>query len=69
MPGALDGCYVISLRPAGQHATLRRAAAARGARVLALSPWTLAGRDDAETRRALDAALGVPASSRPARLR
>ena len=58
MLGALDGCYVISLRPAGQHATLRRAAAARGARVLALSPWTLAGRDDAETRRALDAALG-----------
>jgi uroporphyrinogen-III synthase len=57
MPGALDGCYVISLRPAGQHATLRRAAAARGARVLALSPWRLAGRDDAATRRALDAAL------------
>ena len=58
MAGVLDGCYVISLRPVGQHAPLRRAAAARGARVLALSPWKLARRDDAATRQALDDALG-----------
>jgi len=55
---ALAGCYVISLRPVGQHAPLRRAAAACGARVLALSPWKLACRDDAATRRSLDGALG-----------
>lgn len=54
---ALHGCYVISLRPAGGHATLRDAARARGARLLALSPWTLRHHDDAETRAALRAAL------------
>lgn len=48
---------MISLRPAGQHAALRRAAAAHGARLLALSPWTLAIHDDAATRRCLRAAL------------
>jgi uroporphyrinogen-III synthase len=53
----LAGCYVISLRPAGQHAALRRAAARHGARLLALSPWTLAARDDAATRADLAAAL------------
>jgi uroporphyrinogen-III synthase len=68
MPGALDGCYVISLRPAGQHATLRRAAAARGARVLALSPWKPAGRGDAQTRRALNAARGIDGAIVPARV-
>ena len=47
---ALAGCYVISLRPAGQHAALRRAAAARGARLLALSPWRIAINEDAATR-------------------
>src|SRR3546814_11351261 len=36
---ALAGCYVISLRPVGGHAAIRRAAATPGARVLALSPW------------------------------
>ena len=48
---------MISLRPSGQHDALRRAAAVHGARVLALSPWTLAARDDAASRRALGAAL------------
>lgn len=55
----LAGCYVISLRPVGAHAALRRAAAAQGARVLALSPWRIETRDDAETRRGLRAALGA----------
>jgi uroporphyrinogen-III synthase len=54
---ALDGCYVISLRPVGGHATMRRAAAHYGARVRALSPWKIAARDDAGTRKALRAAL------------
>ncbi|WP_159016808.1 uroporphyrinogen-III synthase [Cognatiluteimonas profundi] len=54
---ALAGCYVISLRPVGDHAALRRAAATQGARVLALSPWKLLPRDDDATRRQLQAAL------------
>lgn len=57
---ALSGCYVISLRPVGGHAALRRAAAAQGARLLALSPWRLAYRDDDATRDALQAALSAP---------
>jgi uroporphyrinogen-III synthase len=48
---------VVSLRPVGDHAAMRRAAAARGLRTLALSPWRIALRDDADTRRALRAAL------------
>lgn len=52
--------YVISLRPRGQHAPLRRAAAARGARLLALSPQRIEWRDDAATRAALRAALAAP---------
>lgn len=59
-PDALSGCYVISLRPVGGHAGLRRAAAANGARVLGLSPWRLAFRDDAGTRKALHDALSAP---------
>lgn len=55
----LAGCYVISLRPVGAHAPLRRAAAAHGARVLALSPWRIEVQDDATTRRELRAALGA----------
>jgi uroporphyrinogen-III synthase len=47
---ALAGCYVISLRPAGQHEPLRSAAVARGARLLALSPWKIAVNADAATR-------------------
>ena len=57
---ALAGCYVISLRPVGGHAALRRAAAAHGARVLALSPWKLVACDDAGTRHDLQAALDCP---------
>lgn len=56
----LWGCYVISLRPVGGHGALRRAAAAHGARVIALSPWRLESRDDAGTRAALRAALSAP---------
>lgn len=51
---------MISLRPQGQHAALRRAAARHGARVLALSPLRIAGRDDAATRARLRAALAAP---------
>lgn len=55
---ALAGCYVISLRPAGAHAGMRRAAAAHGARLLAMSPWRLVQRDDVQTREHLHRALG-----------
>ena len=57
---APGGCLVISLRPVGAHAGMRRAAAAHGARVLALSPWKLVARDRAGARPALAAALGAP---------
>ncbi len=50
---------VVSLRPAGDHASMRRAAAAHGWRVLALSPWRIVVRDDADTRRRLGAALAA----------
>lgn len=52
-------CYVISLRPVGGHDAMRRAAAAHGMRVLALSPWRIEARDDDATRDALSAALGA----------
>ena len=52
-------CYVISLRPVGGHAPMRRAAALHGARVLALSPWRIEPRDDAATRAALATALAA----------
>jgi uroporphyrinogen-III synthase len=55
----LDGCTVVSLRPAGMHASMRRAAAASGARLLALSPWRLRILDDPRSRAALAAALGA----------
>lgn len=48
---------LISLRPRGQHAVLRRAAGARGGQLIALSPWALRSRSDAATRQALMAAL------------
>lgn len=51
------GWYVISLRPQGEHASLRRAAAAHGARLIALSPWKLRLRDDEGARAALKVAL------------
>ncbi|HVJ38659.1 MAG TPA: uroporphyrinogen-III synthase, partial [Stenotrophomonas sp.] len=52
--------YLISLRPSGQHDTMRRAAARSGLRLLAVSPWRLQARDDPDTRRALAAALAAP---------
>ena len=48
---------VLSLRPRGQHASLRAAAARSGARTLALSPFAIEPRDDAATRSALARAL------------
>lgn len=74
MPRLRTGCYVISLRPRGDHAALRRAAARRGLRVLALSPWRLVPLDDPATRTALRSALSAdlvvftsPAAVRAAR--
>jgi uroporphyrinogen-III synthase len=54
------GWYVISLRPQGGHAALRRAAAAQGARLIALSPWRVNARDDERTRQMLTQALTAP---------
>lgn len=53
----LAGWYVISLRPSGDHAALRRAASAHGAKVLALSPWRIESLHDATARAAVGAAL------------
>ena len=65
---------MISLRPRGEHAALRRAAAKRGGGLIALSPWRLHLREDAEARAALRAALAAshvvftsPAAVRAAR--
>jgi uroporphyrinogen-III synthase len=52
--------YVISLRPQGGHAALRRAAHRYGAGLLALSPWRIRHCDDAATRAALRRALQCP---------
>jgi len=54
---SLSGQRVISLRPLGEHAALRRAAARYAMRVLALSPWALVQRGDAATAHALEMAL------------
>ena len=51
---------MISMRPRGDHAAVRRAAARHGAGVIALSPWALCPRDDAQTRAALSQALAAP---------
>lgn len=48
---------VVSLRPVNDHTAMRRAAAAHGLRVLALSPWRIAVRDDTAIRDALRKAL------------
>ena len=58
-PQSLAGWYVISLRPLGQHAGLRRAAAVHGAKLLALSPLRIEARADAATDAALRAALAA----------
>lgn len=52
----LAGWYVISLRPSGGHAGLRRAAAVQGAGLIALSPWRIETADDASTVATLEAA-------------
>lgn len=54
------GWYVISLRPRGGHESLRQAAAAHGAKLIALSPWRLEPRVDAEVREALRQAIAAP---------
>lgn len=58
-PQRLAGWYVISLRPLGQHAGLRRAAATHGARLLALSSLRIETRADKATREAVRAALAA----------
>jgi uroporphyrinogen-III synthase len=47
---------LLSLRPRGQHAGLRKAAARAGGQLLALSPLAVVARAEADTRRMLDAA-------------
>lgn len=59
-PASTPGWYVISLRPAGGHGGLRRAAARRGGGLLALSPWRLEPRTDPATRDALRDVLAAP---------
>lgn len=54
------GWYVISLRPQGGHAPLRRAAAAQGGRLIALSPWRVTWRSDEQTHHTLTRALTAP---------
>ena len=48
---------VVSLRPANDHAAMRRAAAAHGWRVVALSPWKIVVQTGAATRASLRKAL------------
>lgn len=56
-PGAVP--LVVSLRPANDHAAMRRAAAAHGWRVIALSPWKIVVQTDASTRASLRTALAA----------
>lgn len=56
-PPPLQDWTVVSLRPRGQHAGLRAAAARYGARTLAMSPFLVEARGDAATRSALRQAL------------
>ena len=51
--------YVISLRPRGGNATLRRAAARHGAGLMALAPWKLETIHRPETRATLAQALAA----------
>ena len=55
----LTGWTVVSMRPRGQHASLRAAAARAGARVLALSPLAIEPRTAVASRRALREALAA----------
>lgn len=50
---------LLSLRPRGQHAVLRRAVAASGGRLLALSPWAIVPRRDDPSRQQLQQALAA----------
>jgi uroporphyrinogen-III synthase len=51
--------YVISLRPRGLHAPLRRVARAAGFGFIPLSPWRIELREDAATRERLREALAA----------
>lgn len=53
----LHGWTVVSLRPRGQHAAVRKAAARLGARVLACAPIAIIPLSDDDARRALATAL------------
>ncbi|PPT67042.1 uroporphyrinogen-III synthase [Xanthomonas arboricola] len=57
---AANAWTLISLRPSGEHAPLRRAAARHGGRLLALSPWRLQTNDTPQARAALRQALHAP---------
>lgn len=52
--------YLVSLRPRGQHAPMRSAAARHGGGVVAISPWTLRPRDDEHAGASLASALESP---------
>jgi len=54
---AISAWNLISLRPQGQHTSLRQAAAGLGARTVAVSPWRLQGYTDELTRTRLVQAL------------
>lgn len=51
---------LLSLRPSGEHAPLRRAVARHGGQLLAVSPWRLQINDTLQARDALRQALGAP---------
>ncbi len=55
-----DAWTLISLRPSGAHAPLRRAAARHGGRLLALSPWRLQTDHTPQVLAALHQALHAP---------
>nr|WP_276568228.1 uroporphyrinogen-III synthase [Xanthomonas euroxanthea] len=57
---AADAWTLISLRPSGEHAPLRRAAARHGGRLLALSPWRLQTNHTPQALAALRQALHAP---------
>ncbi len=56
----LHGWTVVSLRPRGQHAPVRNAAARCGARTCGLSPFAIAACHDDASRQALERAIACP---------
>lgn len=58
-PLPFQDCTVLSLRPRGQHASLRAACARQGASLLALSPIAITPLDTADTRARLAEALAA----------